>query len=59
MKYRELRKLFEKAGWELIRQRSSHQTWGKGTERETLAGKDSDDVPKGLLNHLLRRIGHK
>lgn len=59
MKYKELRKLFKQAGWTIIRQKGSHQTWGKGEERETIAGSDSDDVPKGLQNTLLKRIGFK
>ncbi|RJF74895.1 type II toxin-antitoxin system HicA family toxin [Deinococcus cavernae] len=56
MKFKEIRKTYQEAGWELIRQRGSHQTWAKGSERETIAGKDSDDVPKGLLKALLNRI---
>ena len=59
MKFGEIRKLFREAGWELIRQNGSHQQWGKGGEIETLAGKDSDDISKGLLNKLLKRLGLK
>ncbi len=59
MKYKEIRKLFKKAGWTLIRNKGSHQTWGKGQEIETIAGKDTDEVPKGLENHFRKRLGLK
>ena len=59
MKYRELRKLFKKAGWKKIRQNGSHRQWERNGEIETIAGKDSDDVPKGLLNNFLKRLGLK
>jgi predicted RNA binding protein YcfA (HicA-like mRNA interferase family) len=59
MKYKEIKRMFGAAGWELIRQQGSHQVWRRGTEVEVIAGKDSDDVPKGLLNHFLKRLGLK
>lgn len=59
MKYRELRRAYDEAGWTAVRQNGSHQVWTKDGEIEVIAGKDSDDVPKGLLNRLLKRIGLK
>lgn len=58
MKYRELRKAYLAAGWELLRQNGSHQQWVKGGERETIAGKDSDEVPKKTLHALLKRLNN-
>ena len=56
MKYREIRDLYEEAGWTLKRQTGSHQIWEKDGEIEVIAGKNSDDVPKGLQNHFLKRL---
>lgn len=59
MKFREIREKFRIAGWQIIRTKGSHEHWGKDGEIETIAGKDSDDVPKGLLNRFLKRLGEK
>ena len=59
MKYRKVRRLYSDAGWVLIRQKGSHEVWQKENEIEVIAGKDSDDVPKGLLNQFLKRLGLK
>jgi predicted RNA binding protein YcfA (HicA-like mRNA interferase family) len=59
MKYREIRKLYARAGWEVVRQKGSHQVWTKDGAIEVIAGQDSDDVPRGLLSHFLKRLGLK
>ncbi|WP_034340500.1 type II toxin-antitoxin system HicA family toxin [Deinococcus misasensis] len=59
MKYRQIRKLFKKAGWKPIRQEGSHEQWSKDGQLETIAGHDGDDIDKGLLNKYLKRLGLK
>jgi predicted RNA binding protein YcfA (HicA-like mRNA interferase family) len=60
MKYREVRKLFRKAGWEAIRQNGSHEVWrSEGGETAIIAGSNSDDVSKGLLHVYLKQLGLK
>ena len=56
MKGRELRRLYRERGWEKIRQNGSHEQWGKGEKRETISTADGDDIPKGLLQKLLKRL---
>ncbi len=56
MKFKEVRKKYRDAGWEKLKQNGSHEQGRKGTERETIAGKDSDDVPRGTLKTLLNRL---
>jgi predicted RNA binding protein YcfA (HicA-like mRNA interferase family) len=59
MKFREVRKLFKESGWSVIRQSGSHEQWYKLGEIETIAGQDAQEVPKGLLNTYLKRLGLK
>jgi predicted RNA binding protein YcfA (HicA-like mRNA interferase family) len=42
MKYREVRGALKEAGWELLRQRGSHEVWGRPgeTTRIVVAGKE-------------------
>lgn len=56
-KYREVRSALATAGWEVLRQRGSHEVWGKhgGTARIVVAGKDSDTVPVGTLSSIRRQ----
>jgi len=58
-KYREVRGALRKAGWEVLRQRGSHEVWGKPGEnaRIVVAGKDSDTVPVGTLSSIRRARG--
>ena len=53
-KYREVRASLKEAGWEILRQRGSHEVWGKSGEtvRIVVAGKDSDTVPVGTLSSI-------
>nr|MBA2601495.1 type II toxin-antitoxin system HicA family toxin [Actinomycetota bacterium] len=47
------------AGWEVLRQRGSHEVWGKAgeTTRIVVAGKNSDAVPSGTLSSIRRASG--
>jgi predicted RNA binding protein YcfA (HicA-like mRNA interferase family) len=58
-KYREVRAVLKEAGWEVIRQRGSHEVWGRPGEdaRIVVAGKDSDTVPVGTLSSIRRASG--
>lgn len=58
-KYREVRSVLAAAGWEVLRQRGSHEVWGKpgGKARIVVAGKDSDTVPVGTLSSIRRASG--
>jgi predicted RNA binding protein YcfA (HicA-like mRNA interferase family) len=46
-------------GWELLRQRGSHEVWGKPgeTARIVVAGNNSDTVPSGTLGSIRRASG--
>lgn len=54
-KYREIRLALKEAGW-VLRQRGSHEVWGKPGEATPIvvAGKDSDMVPVGTLSSICR-----
>ncbi len=58
-KYREIRSALSAAGWEVLRQRGSHEVWAKPGEkaRIVVAGKDSDPVPVGTLSSIRRASG--
>ena len=58
-KYREVRAALREAGWEALRQRGSHEVWGKpgGSGRIVVAGKDSDTVPVGTPASIRRASG--
>ena len=58
-KYREIRAALKEAGWEVLRQRGSHEVWGKpgATVRIVVAGKDGDTVPVGTLSSIRRASG--
>jgi len=58
-KYREVRVALEAAGWQVLRQRGSHEVWGKPGEnaRIVVAGKDRDTVPVGTLSSIRRASG--
>jgi predicted RNA binding protein YcfA (HicA-like mRNA interferase family) len=59
IKYREVRGALKEAGWELLRQRGSHEIWGRPGEmaRIVVAGKDSHTVPVGTLSSIRRASG--
>ena len=58
-KYRQVRAALIEAGWEVLRQRGSHEVWGKPGEtvRIVVAGKDSDTVPAGTLSSIRKASG--
>jgi predicted RNA binding protein YcfA (HicA-like mRNA interferase family) len=58
-KYREVRAALKAAGWEVLRQRGSHEVWGKPGEtvRIVVAGKGSDTVPAGTLSSIRKASG--
>ena len=57
MKIRDVIKLLEKDGWQLVRQRGSHRQYRH--ERKpglvTVAGKASADLAAGTLNSILKQ----
>ncbi len=58
-KYRDVRTALTDAGWQVLRQRGSHEVWGKPGEdaRIVVAGKGSDTVPVGTLSSIRRASG--
>lgn len=58
MKDKDLLKLLKQNGWTEVRIHGSHHILVKGSQTETIPvhGKD---VPKGLLNAILKRTGLK
>ena len=58
-KYRDVRAALKEAGWDVIRQRGSHEVWARAGEdaRIVVAGKDSDTVPVGTLSSIRRASG--
>ncbi len=58
-KYREVRSTLKAAGWEVVRQRGSHEVWSRPgeTARIVVAGKDSETVPIGTLASIRRASG--
>ena len=51
---KEMQKKFEKAGWQKIRQRGSHDIMGKGEDRETIPM--HKELAKGMEKFLLKRL---
>jgi predicted RNA binding protein YcfA (HicA-like mRNA interferase family) len=58
-KYGEVRQALLDAGWNVVRQRGSHEVWAQPgrNERIVVAGKDSDTVPVGTLGSIRRASG--
>jgi predicted RNA binding protein YcfA (HicA-like mRNA interferase family) len=58
-KYREVRSALSEAGWRVLRQRGSHEIWGKPGEvdRIVVAGKNGETVPVGTLSSIRRASG--
>src|SRR5438105_933312 len=59
MKFRELIRLLEDDGWQLVGQRGSHQQYEHPRKpgKVTVAGKPSAHVPKGTAANILRQAG--
>ena len=61
MKVRDLIRLLEEDGWQLVRTRGSHRQF-KHLDKPatvTVAGKAGVDVPPGTLNAILKQAGLK
>jgi predicted RNA binding protein YcfA (HicA-like mRNA interferase family) len=58
-KYREVRSALLAAGWQVVRQRGSHEVWAHPgqDQRIVVAGKNSDTVPVGTLGSIRRASG--
>jgi predicted RNA binding protein YcfA (HicA-like mRNA interferase family) len=58
-KYREVRADPLEAGWEVVRQRGSHEVWAhpQRPDRVVVAGKDSATVPVGTLGSIRKASG--
>ena len=52
---REMLKLFQRAGWRILRTKGSHVIVGRGDDRETIPM--HRELKKGLEAYLLKRIG--
>jgi len=61
MKVKEIIKLIEKRGWYLVSQKGSHRQFKHESMvgRVTIAGKLSDEMPKGTANSVLKQAGIK
>jgi predicted RNA binding protein YcfA (HicA-like mRNA interferase family) len=59
MKYRDVIKLIERDGWQLVHTVGSHQQYKHPTKpgRVTVAGKPGKDVPEGTRKSILRQAG--
>ncbi len=58
MKDKDLLKLLQQNGWKVKRIHGSHHILEKEGQIETIPV-HGRDVPPGLLNHILKRIGEK
>ena len=58
-KFVRVRTALRKAGWNKVRQDGSHEIYRHATLRGivVVAGKDSDTVPVGTLNSILKQSG--
>lgn len=61
MKVREVIRLLERAGWELVVTRGSHRQFKHPEKpgRVTVSGSLGDDMPKGTLASVKRQAGLK
>jgi predicted RNA binding protein YcfA (HicA-like mRNA interferase family) len=54
---RQVMKVFEKFGWQVVRQRGSHIIMVKDEQIVTLSIPDHDEIAKGTLRGLIRSAG--
>ncbi len=61
MKVKDVIKLLEENGWTQVRQSGSHRIFDKPGARRPIpvAGKLSDEVPRGTLGRILKEAGLK
>lgn len=59
-KYREVRRILRREGWELVRTRGSHEVWRHADGRSvalSAGGQDNREVAKGTLANIRRTTG--
>ena len=61
MKVREIIRLLENDGWQLVRTRGSHRQYKHALKygTVTVSGKQSDDLAAGTQNNILKQAGLK
>ncbi len=61
MKVKDIIKLIEERGWYLVSQKGSHRQFKHESipGRVTIAGKLSDEMPKGTANSVFKQAGIK
>ena len=61
MKIREVIKLIEKDGWDLVRVKGDHRQYKHPSKKGlvTISGHFNEDVAKGTLNSILKQAGLK
>jgi len=61
VKVRDIIRLLQDDGWELIRTKGGHRQFRHSSKpgTVTVAGKESIDVPPGTLNSILKQAGLK
>lgn len=61
LKVKEVIKMLEDAGWELVRTRGDHRMYNKKGARRPIVvpGKLSDTLPQGTLSSILKEAGLK
>jgi predicted RNA binding protein YcfA (HicA-like mRNA interferase family) len=61
MKVREVIRMIEADGWQLVTTRGSHRQFKHPAKsgRVTIAGNANHDVPRGTLNSILKQAGLK
>ena len=59
LKVRDITRMIEEDGWELVRTRGSHKQYKHPTKPGlvTIAGKPSRDLPPGLERSILKQAG--
>ncbi|HAH07445.1 MAG TPA: addiction module toxin, HicA family [Elusimicrobia bacterium] len=61
MKVRDILKMLEAGGWQLVRQKGSHRQFKHAARigRVTIAGHPGDELAPGTLNSILKQAGLK
>ena len=61
MKIREVIKLIEKDGWDLVRVKGDHRQYKHPSKKGlvTISGHFNEDIAKGTLNSILKQAGLK
>lgn len=61
MKVKEIVKMIEQAGWQMVRMRGSHRQYKHAQKPGlvTVSGKESEDLAPGTENSILKQAGLK